>query len=306
MDRPTTAPSHRIGVIGLGRMGLPICTRLAQAGFAVVATDVRPQLADAALEAGARWAPSAGAVASDAEVVITMLPGPGEVCSLIHEVTGTLAPGATWIDMSTASPQVARAVASAAGPRCVHVLDAPVGGGPEAARDGRLLSFVGGAERDLEAQRAVLATLADRIVHVGPSGSGYAVKLLVNLLWFGQAVATAEALTLAARVGIDLEVTLASLGQSAAASSFIDHDAVALLRGDDMSSFSLARCCEQLASVLALGEELAVPLELAAVVSGLHARALERYGDLDGELLGARYVAERAGVNLSEAARPAS
>jgi 3-hydroxyisobutyrate dehydrogenase len=206
--------------------------------------------------------------------------------------------------MSTASPRVARAIAAAAEPRGVRALDAPVGGNPAAAREGRLLCFVGARDPDLAAQRPLLEALADRIVHAGPPGAGYTVKLLVNLLWFGQAVATAEALTLARRAGIDLERLLGGLGQSAAASSFIAHDAEALLRGDDLPSFPLARCCEQLAAVLALGDELEVPLDLAAAVAGLHRRALERFGDVDGELLGARYVAQRAGVTLSDPPAP--
>ena len=294
-NRPT-----RVGVIGVGRMGLPVCARLSRTGFSVSATDVRPECRDAALADGAQWLPTAKAIAGAAEVVITVHPGPVEVTALIDELVGSMAAGATWIDMSTASPATARALASAAAPRNVHVLDAPVGGNPAAARDGRLVAFVGGDALDLSAQRDVLAALADRIVHTGPLGSGYTVKLLVNLLWFGQAVATAEALTLAKRAGIDLEMLLAGLDQSAAASSFIGRDAVSLLRGDDLASFPLARCLEQLASVLALGQELGVPLELAEVVAALHERALDRYGDVDGELLGARYVAERAGVALSD------
>jgi 3-hydroxyisobutyrate dehydrogenase len=139
-------------------------------------------------------------------------------------------------------------------------------------------------------------------VHVGCPGSGYAAKLLANLLWFGQAVATAEVLTLARRAGIDLERMLAALEQSAAASSFIANDARALLRGDDLASFPLAGCCRQLDAALALGNELDVPLELARVVAGLYERAFERYGDLDGELLAARFVAERAGVRLADPA----
>jgi 3-hydroxyisobutyrate dehydrogenase len=202
--------------------------------------------------------------------------------------------------MSTASSGVARSVAAAAGPRGVRVLDAPVGGGPDAARSGTLLAFVGGDAADLQAQRALLATMADRIVHVGPSGSGYTVKLLVNLLWFGQALATAEVLTLAWRAGLDLETLLAAVSQSAAASRFLTEGGQALLAGDDLTSFSLARCCEELASVLSLGDELEVPLELARLVSDLHRRALAHYGDVDGELLGARLIAERAGFMLGQ------
>ena len=164
---------------------------------------------------------------------------------------------------------------------------------------GRLLAFVGGAAGDVEAQRDLLSALADRVVPVGPAGSGYAVKLLVNLLWFGQAIAHSEALTLAARIGLDPEAVRAALQQTAAASRFGEHDAPALLRGDDMASFSLARCLNQLTAVLALGERLDVPLELATTVAAVHRQALARYGDVDGELLPARLVAERAGIDFS-------
>ena len=289
---------RRVGVIGLGRMGAPICARLCAAGHAVIATDRRPECREAALAAGARWAPAVAALAAEVDVAITVLPGPAEVGALIAELTGSLAPGATWIDMSTASPAVARAIAAAATTRGLRALDAPVGGNPAAASEGRLLCFAGAHDADLEAARPLLATLAQEIVHAGPPGCGYAVKLLVNLLWFGQAVATAEALALARRAGIDLERLLSALGRSATASAFIARDAPSLLHGEDLASFPLARCCEQLASVLALGEELAVPLELAGIVAHLHEGALERYGDIDGELLGARWVAERAGVTL--------
>jgi len=64
---------------------------------------------------------------------------------------------------------------------------------PEAARHGRLIAFVGGSHADFDAQRSVLDVLADRVMHVGPAGAGYTAKLLVNLMWFGQALASAEA-----------------------------------------------------------------------------------------------------------------
>jgi 3-hydroxyisobutyrate dehydrogenase len=290
--------ARRIGVIGLGRMGLPICARLAGAGHHITATDVITDKRAAALRAGATWRADAGAVAAAAEIVITVLPGPAEVAAVIDDVTSKLPPGSTWIEMSTASPAVGRAAAARAARHGIRVMDAPVGGDPAAVAEGRLLSFVGGDRADLEAMRGVLGALADRIVHVGPSGSGYAVKLLANSLWFGQAVATAEALTLARRAGLNVEVVTDALGQSAAASRFLADAVPALLAGDDLTSFALARCCEQLDSVLALGEELGVPLELGRVVSDVHHAALARYGEVDGELLGARFVAERGGVSF--------
>jgi 3-hydroxyisobutyrate dehydrogenase len=293
-----TGPGRRIGIIGLGRMGLPMCVRLTERGFVVSATDLRPELRASVAGAGAHWVASATEVAARCDALITMLPGPGEVSAMVGELIEAMPSGCTWIDMSSATPATAQEIARAAAGRGMRHLDAPVGGGPPQARSGRLLAFVGGSADDLEAQRDVLESLAERVVHVGHAGAGYAVKLLVNNLWFGQAIAAAETLSLAAAAGLDPETVRLAVQQSAAATRFMERDAPALMRGDDRTSFSLARCHEELAGVLALGEQLDVPLALAERVTELYAQALGRYGDIDGELLAARLVAERAGVDL--------
>jgi 3-hydroxyisobutyrate dehydrogenase len=178
------------------------------------------------------------------------------------------------------------------------VVDAPLGGSPPAAREGRLLSFAGGADADVERVRSVLASFADRIVRVGPHGSGYAVKLLANSLWFGQAVATAETLAIASRAGLDVELVREALGASAAGSRFLSEDAPTLLQGEDLPWFALARCAEQLHSLAAFADELSVPAEVLGAVASVHDAAVERYGEVDGELLGARWAAERGGVSF--------
>ena len=293
----TKASSGRaVGIVGVGRMGLSMCTRLAEQGFDVIATDVRPGTRPAVISAGAQWAGSLTQIAAGRKVVITVLPGPSEVSAICAPLTAALSPGSTWIDMSTATPRVAREVARSAAAHSVRALDAPVGGGPVEAREGRLLAFVGGSSEHLLSQREVLDTLTERVLHVGAAGSGYAVKLLVNLLWFGQAVATAEALSIAVRAGLDPETVRHAVQQSAAASRFMEHDAPALMRGEDLTSFSLARCVEELAGVLNLGSELDVPLALGERVTEIYAEALDHFGDVDGELLAARRVTEQAGV----------
>lgn len=285
-------------------MGLPICTRIAQHGFAVAATDLRSELRPAVTAAGARWSDSLAEVSSDADVVITVLPGAAEVAALIDPLTAALATGATWIDLSSATPETARQIGRAARSRRLRILDAPMGGGPAAARSGRLLIFAGGAAEDLEAERDLFDAFAARILHVGGAGSGYLVKLLVNLLWFGQAVASSEALALATRAGLDPETVRRAVQESAAASRFMEADAPALLQGDDLSAFALGRCVDELESVLAVAKRLDVTLPLADRVTALYEEALVRYGDVAGELLAARLVAERAGLDFSNRSDP--
>lgn len=295
---PRSSDSRAVSLIGMGRMGTALGERLLAAGFAVTIADARPEARGAAAALGAGWAASNAEAARRSDVLITLLPGPDEVRSVLAEVAPALGPGTTWIEMSTASPSVADAIQAAARTGGFSALDAPVGGGPPAAREGRLVAFVGGDPPVLDAVAPVLEPIAERMLHVGAAGCGYAVKLLVNLLWFGQAVASAEALALAERIGVGAQTLRSAVAHSAAASRFMETDAGALLAGDDLTDFGLARCCEELGSVLAMGCEHGVPLELAALVAELHHRALARYGDVDGELLAARLIAERAGVSF--------
>jgi 3-hydroxyisobutyrate dehydrogenase len=297
-----------IGFIGIGRMGLPMCANLVAAGYEVTAADARPEREAAALRCGARWSQAPEGVAAGADLVITMLPGAREVSDVMAGPGGVLAAmpaTAAWIDMSSNSPAAGRSLAAEARDRGIGVLDSPVGGGVPAARAGSLQLFVGGDGTLLERCRPVLETLAGpgRIAHVGGSGAGYTVKLLVNLLWFGQAVATAEALLVARRAGIDLDVLRRALQASAASSAFINNDLDALLGGDYLTSFELDRCCEELAAIVGLARELDVPCEFAQLVERTYEQALRRYGSVGGELLAVALLEEAAGLELRHGPR---
>jgi 3-hydroxyisobutyrate dehydrogenase len=284
-------------------MGLPMCANLVRAGYEVTAGDARAEREGAVTGCGARWLASAAEVAADADVLITVLPGPGEVREVMAGPGGVLAalpPTATWIDMTSSSPQAGRVLAEAARARGITVLEAPAGGGVPQALAGTLQLFVGGDSAVVERHRALLEVLADpdRIMHVGGPGAGYLAKLLANLLWFGQAIATAEALLLARHAGLDLGVLRQALMTSAASSTFIRRDLGALLDGDYLTSFGLDRCCEELAAVTALGRDHDLPFELSALVERIHRRALARYGPVDGELLAVALLEEQAGIRL--------
>jgi 3-hydroxyisobutyrate dehydrogenase len=272
----------RVGFVGVGRMGLPMCANLARAGYDVVAGDVRADRRGAVMACGARWGGTGTEVAAVADVLITMLPGTQELHDMMLAPGGVLAAlpaSATWIDMTSTSPGAGRVLAAAAG---------------------TLQLFVGGDAALLEHHRTLLQALADpeRIAHMGGPGAGYTAKHLVNLLWFGQAIATAEALFLAHREGIDLEVMQHALAGSAAASSFISHDLSTLLGGDYLTSFGLDRCCEELAAITELARQGGVPFEISEHVERTYQRALARYGPADGELLAIAMMEEQAGIRL--------
>lgn len=295
-----------IAFVGLGRMGAPMCAALVRAGYKVTATDQRAECEPVAIACGASWQDTPAQAASAAGVLISMLPGAREVRAAMLGETGaltSLAAGTAWIDMTSNSPAAARPVLEQAMKQGVEVLEAPAGGGVAAAREGSLQLFVGGEASVVERHRAVLEVLGDpgRIVHVGGHGAGYTVKLLVNLLWFGQAVATAEALLLGQRAGIDPAVLRHALVDSAAASTLIRGDIGLVFRGDYLASFGLDRICEELEAVTALAGEYQVPWELSDVVRRTYRRALDRFGPADGELLAVALLEDEAGDKLRTA-----
>jgi 3-hydroxyisobutyrate dehydrogenase len=286
-----------IGVIGVGRMGAAVCGRLVEAGFDLVAGDRDMDRATAARTAGARWAGSPVDVAASADVLITVLPGTDELVEAMDTLAPALRPGTCWIDMTSSAPGASADVAHTLRARRVDCIEAPAGGDPMAARAGELQLFVGGAVDAVERCRVVLEALG-HVEHVGGPGAGYTTKLLVNLVWFGQAVVVAEALLVAARGGIDVEVLRGVLTRSAADSRFAREALGQLLDGDYLRTFGLDRCCEELDAIAALAESRGVRFTVSAAVQRIYREALERYGPIDGELLPVALLEEQAGVRL--------
>jgi 3-hydroxyisobutyrate dehydrogenase len=294
----------KVGFIGLGHMGAPMSRNVLAAGHDLVVHDVRPDAAAGLLEAGASWAGSPRESGADRDVVITMLPGPGQVEEVLLGPGGLLAglsAGDTWIDMSTSVPAVADKVRAVAGSSGVAILDAPVAGGITGARDGTLQIFVGGATDDYQRMRPLLEVMGDRerILHVGSHGAGYTVKLMLNLLWFASVTLTAEALTIGVRAGVDVATLRRSLLTSAAASHFLEHDVLSVLeRGDFDDSFALALACKDLGLAVDLARQTGVPAEMSAMVEQIYRRARAQYGDAGGQLLPIKLLEDLTSTRL--------
>ena len=294
----------RVAFIGLGHMGGPMSRRLAEAGLDLTVFDLDASRAAPALERGACLAPSVAGAAAAAAILITMLPTPAAVEEVVigaGGALGALSGGALWIDMSTSSPAVADRVRARAGGRDIRTLDAPVAGMATGASAGTLEIFVGGDVADVERARPILEHLGDpeRIFHVGGHGAGYVVKLMLNLLWFDQLVATAEVLTIGTRAGVDLEVLHRALVEGPTASRLLARDLLPLLRhGEYEEGFSLALAGKDLRLAVDLARTAGVPAEVSAVVEQLFARARAAFGDDAGEMTPVRLYEETAGIRL--------
>jgi 3-hydroxyisobutyrate dehydrogenase len=299
----TTSPT-RVGFIGLGNMGSGMTRNLQKAGFDLVVTDIRRESADQLVADGAEWAATPAEVAAATDVVITMLPTPRHVESVVNGPVGILtgiADGGTWVDMSTSVPEVAQRVRAEHPHRNLRILDAPVSGMSVGASSGMLQIFVGGEEADVARLRPVFEAMGDpeRILHVGSAGAGYAVKLMINQLWFSHLVATAEVLAIGVKAGVDLGVLRNSLIASPANSNFVQNDVLSILdHGDYDEGFAIALACKDLGLSIDLARSVGAPSELSALVEQIYRRARAQYGDLAGEMTPVRLYEDLIGVDL--------
>ena len=294
----------RVGFIGLGYMGGPMCGHLVSAGFSVTAFDIDAAALGRLRSAGARVASDAADCARGADVLITMLPAPPQVEQVLLGPDGALAamePGSLAIDMSTSSIAVGARVVEAALERGVEVLDAPVAGQSIGARAGTLAIYVGGSEEAFARARALFEAMGDpeRIFHLGGHGAGYTVKLLLNLLWFIESVAVGEVLSIGVRAGVSLDRLHGALVGSPANSLFLERDVRMVLDdGDYDEAFPMRLVTKDLGLAVDLAREVGVPVELSSLVEQIHRRARATYGDDAGEISAVRLYEDLAGVSL--------
>jgi len=199
----------KIGFIGLGHMGNPMCRNLLKAGHSIKAFDMVPALIEKVVSHGAAHAGSVGECVKDVEAVITMLPSSPHVKNVYSFEAGVLAgakPGTLLIDCSTIDPMVAREVAFDAAAKGLPMIDAPVSGGVGGAEAGTLTFMVGGDTKNFDAAKPILQGMGKNIVHCGGSGNGQVAKICNNMMLAIEMIATSEGMSLAAKLGMDPKI----------------------------------------------------------------------------------------------------
>jgi len=278
----------RIGFIGLGNMGGPMALNLMKAGHTLVVYDVRRESAKPHLDAGAKWADGAKAVAREGELILTSLPGPAEVEAVALGAGGILEgaqPGSVYADLSTNSPTVMRKIHAAFKEKGVHVLDSPVSGGAIGAKRGTLQVMVGGDEGIYNEVKGVLGAVGNNIGYMGAIGSGTIAKLVHNMISIVTRALIAEGFTLGVKAGVKPEALLeairgASFGQGLILSHMIPD---VVLKGDfDNVRFALKLARKDVGLATALAREYDVPMPLAAVGEQIMVEAMARgWGERD-------------------------
>ncbi len=200
------SPLRRVGVVGLGRMGLPLARHLVRAGLAVAGFDVDPARLTALAEVRGTPLTSAREVAACSDAVLLMVADDAQVRELAlgsGSMLAAMGTGGTLIISSTVQPSTCREVAAAGASHGIGVLDAPVCKGQRSAEAGTLTVFVGGDRALFQRCRPIFAAFANEIIHIDDRvGTGQVAKLVNNLILWASVVAVSEALTFGERLGV--------------------------------------------------------------------------------------------------------
>lgn len=287
----------KIGFIGLGNMGAPMARNLAAANFNVAVYDRDTARTQPFRESGISIAASGEALAGTVDVLMTSLPGPRQSREAMPALIGSLAPDSLWIDLTTNNRTLVTELATDAAKRQIDTLECPVTGAVDGARKGKLTLFVGGKEEVLARAAPLLAPLGT-VIHCGPIGTGTVVKLLTNQIWFINAAAIGEALTLGVKGGVPPLTVWDALKKSVGDSFVCRHDVPSIFAGHYDPSFSLDLCCKDLDLLKDLSEEVAthIPMTLAARTRFEEAR--QQFGGTAAELLVCKLVEDQAHISL--------
>jgi 2-hydroxy-3-oxopropionate reductase len=274
-----------VGFIGLGIMGRPMARNLLKAGYALVVHSRSRGPVDETVKAGATAAASPRDVAAQCDVLITMLPNSPDVELVALGPKGLIEgvrSGQILADTSTISPIVSQKVGAALGQKGVKMLDAPVSGGEKGAIEGILSIMVGGEPDVFQQVLPIFQAMGKTITHLGPLGSGGFTKLANQIIVAVNLTALAEALTLAAKAGLDIELTLKALGGGLAGSRCLDQKTPNYLAHEFKPGFKIDLHYKDLGLIADAARALGVPLPATAVVQELFsaARAKGR-GQLD-------------------------
>ncbi len=280
----------KIGFIGLGTMGHSMASNLIKAGYDLVVHDVQREAAAPHLAAGAAWADTPRQVAEPCELVFTSLPGPAEVEAVAlgdHGLLKGLQRGNAYFDLSTNSPTLVRRIHAIFAREGVHMLDAPVSGGPRGAATRKLALWVGGDEAVFRQHKRALDAIGDQAHYVGPIGAGSVAKLVHNCAGYAIQTALAEVFTLGVKAGVEPlalfeAVRQGALGRRRTFDGLVDQ----FLPGKfDPPAFALRLARKDVALATALGREHDVPMRLANLALEEMTEAMNRgWADRDSRV----------------------
>ncbi len=274
------------GFIGLGAMGAPMAGHLAAKGLLTVVGNRSVAKAEAlATQAGVKAAHAATDFQA-CDAVMLCVPADADVLQHVAALATVLRTGAVVVDHSTVARDTAIEAARILAVHGIGFIDAPVSGGVEGARNGRLSVMCGGDAATLEQVRPALECYGARVSLMGPTGSGQATKAVNQVMVAGINEAVCEALALAEKLGLDAATLLPTLGSGAAANWFLDKRGATMLRGEFVPGFKCAHMLKDLHIARATAQAVGIAHPALAQAEADYAVLVrEGHGDADTSAL---------------------
>ena len=270
----------KIGFIGLGLMGVHMSRNLIEAGHSLIVWNRTSNKMDALAEIGAVKAASPKELASQSEVIVTIVTDSADVEEVVLGADGVIHganPGTSLIDMSTISPSVTQNIAEKLSGKSIGMLDAPVSGGVVGAENGTLSIMVGGPKDLFDKYFEVFNGMGKRITYCGSTGMGQVTKLVNQFMVVGTMAAVSEGLVFAARAGADLQAVFQAVSGGAANSWQLENLGSRILNGDFAPGFRVRLQQKDLRLILEAAREMSVPLFTSSIAHQLYG-VLEREG----------------------------
>jgi 3-hydroxyisobutyrate dehydrogenase-like beta-hydroxyacid dehydrogenase len=252
-----------VGFVGLGVMGGRMVARLLEKGHSVVGYNRTRAKAQWLIDKGMKFADSPRAAAESAELSLSMVTNSAaleEIAGGPDGVIAGLSPGKIWVDMSTVSPDVGRAVAGRVREKGADMMDAPVSGSVITLEQGKISFMAGGRRETFEKAKPVLLDIGPRATYVGENGLALVMKIATNLSLTSQMLAFSEGVLLAEKSGIARETAVEVLTHSAIASPMVQYRGPFVLKMPDEAWFDVNMMQKDLLLALELGRHVKVPL----------------------------------------------
>ena len=283
----------KIGFIGLGIMGKPMCKNLLRKGYECYIYDINEAAVDELVKENAMKVQSAQEAAAQSDVVITMLPNSPHVKQVVLGEAGIISsmrPGSILIDMSSIAPGVSQEVSKALEAKGIEMIDAPVSGGEPKAIDGSLSIMVGGKKEIFDKVEKLLLCMGSSAVYCGNIGAGNTTKLANQIIVALNIAACSEAFTLAKKAGVDPELVFKAIRGGLAGSTVMDAKVPMMLAGNDKPGFKIGLHIKDLNNAMETAHEVGMGLPLTAqVMEMLQTLKAEGYADKDHSALACYY-----------------
>ena len=273
------SPTRRVAFLGLGVMGYPMAGHLATAGHQVTvynrtATKSEAWCAEFAGVTGQKHAKTPREAAQDAEIVFCCVGHDEDLRSVVLGADGAFAgmrPGATFVDHTTASAEVARELYAAAKKLGLQFIDAPVSGGQAGAQNGQLTVMCGGDQAAFDAMRPTAMAFSRACTRIGDSGAGQLAKMVNQICIAGLVQGLSEAIAFGQQAGLDMPLVLDVIGKGAAQSWQLDNRGKTMVQGRFDFGFAVDWMRKDLGLVLDEARRNGARLPVTALVDQFYA-----------------------------------